>query len=211
MNVHSNARTCPNSRAVIVDHVRARAWSSDQAAAMGVSARTGFKWWRRYREAGQVGLIDRSSRPHRVPHRTSPERTELILLLRRSRLTAQEIARKLRIPASSRPAEAGISLQHGLAPLLPTPISARTPDCVQPGRVCGQLGCGSQNGQEAPGEAQPGAAILTSHRRRPGSLGGPVNTPSARRGGDRPQPGAGGTIGVAGVRLEGDECAVGRP
>lgn len=101
MNIHTNARTCPNSRAVIVDHVRARAWSEDQAAEMGVSTRTGFKWWRRFREAGAAGLIDRSSRPHRVPHQTSAERTELVLQLRRCRLTAQEIARKLRMPRST--------------------------------------------------------------------------------------------------------------
>lgn len=101
MNIHSNARTCPNSRAAIVEHVRAGAWSEDQAATMGVSARTGFKWWRRFREAGTAGLTDRSSRPHRIPNRTSPERTELVLQLRRCRLTAQEIATKLHMPRST--------------------------------------------------------------------------------------------------------------
>ena len=101
MNIHSNARTCPNSRATIVDHVRARAWSEDQAASMGVSTRTGFKWWRRFREGGPAGLLDRSSRPHRSPRRTSPERTELVLRLRGCRLTAREIAMKLRMPRST--------------------------------------------------------------------------------------------------------------
>ena len=72
MNIHSNARTCPKSRAVIVGHVRAKAWSADQAAAMGVSVRTGFKWSRRYREDGIRGLLDRSSRPHRIPSVTEP-------------------------------------------------------------------------------------------------------------------------------------------
>ena len=114
MNIHSNARTCPNSRAVIVDHVRARAWSKEQAAAMGISARTGFKWWRRFREAGAAGLIDRSSRPHRVPHRTSPERTELVLQLRGCRLTAQEIARKLRMPRST---VSAVLKRHGVSRL----------------------------------------------------------------------------------------------
>jgi transposase InsO family protein len=101
MNIHSNARTCPNSRATIAEHVRARAWSADQAFAMGVSVRTGFKWWRRFREEGRDGLQDRSSRPHRVPAETSPERSELVLRLRRCRLTAQEIATKLRMPRST--------------------------------------------------------------------------------------------------------------
>ena len=92
MNIHSNARTCPNSRATIVAHVKARAWSADQAFAMGVSIRTGFKWSRRFREEGLAGLLDRSSRPHRIPNQTAPERTELVLKLRRCRLTALEIA-----------------------------------------------------------------------------------------------------------------------
>jgi transposase InsO family protein len=114
MNIHSNARTCPASRAVIVDHVRARAWSEDQAAVMGISARTGFKWWRRFREAGAAGLVDRSSRPHRVPRQTSPERTELVLRLRRCRLTAQEIAAKLRMPRST---VSAVLKRHGLSRL----------------------------------------------------------------------------------------------
>jgi len=63
MDIHSNARTCPNSRATIVEHMKAKAWCSDQAFTMGVSVRTGFKWWRRFREGGLAGLQDRSSRP----------------------------------------------------------------------------------------------------------------------------------------------------
>jgi len=101
MNIHSNARTCPNSRAVIVEHMKAAAWSEDQAATMGVSIRTGFKWWRRYREAGVAGLMDRSSRPQRIPNQTSPERTELVLQLRRTRLTAHRIAAMLHMPRST--------------------------------------------------------------------------------------------------------------
>ncbi len=101
MNIHSNARTCPNSRATIAEHVRAKAWSADQAFAMGVSVRTGFKWWRRFREEGPPGLRDRSSRPRRIPTQTSPERSELVLRLRRCRLTAQEIATKLQMPRST--------------------------------------------------------------------------------------------------------------
>jgi transposase InsO family protein len=112
MNIHSNARTCPNSRATIVEHVKARAWSADEAANMGISTRTGFKWWRRFREGGRTGLLDRSSRPHRSPNRTSPERTELVLQLRRCRLTALEIARKLRMPRST---VSAVLKRHGLA------------------------------------------------------------------------------------------------
>lgn len=114
MNIHSNARTCPNSRATIAEHVKAKAWSPDQAFAMGVSVRTGFKWWRRFREEGRSGLHDRSSRPRRIPTQTSPERSELVVRLRRCRLTAQEIATKLRMPRST---VSAVLVRHGLSRL----------------------------------------------------------------------------------------------
>jgi transposase InsO family protein len=68
---------------------------------MGVSVRTGYKWWQRFREQGLAGLADRSSRPHEIPNQTAPERRELVLRLRRCRLTAREIAAKLRMPRST--------------------------------------------------------------------------------------------------------------
>ncbi len=114
MNIHSNARTCPLSRAVIVGHVRAGAWSEDQAAVMGVSLRTGFKWWRRFRQSGDAGLLDRSSRPSRIPHQTPAEWTELVLQLRRCRLMAREIAVKLRMPRST---VSAVLKRHGLSRL----------------------------------------------------------------------------------------------
>ena len=114
MDIHSNARTCPNSRATIVEHMKAKAWSSDQAFAMGVSVRTGFKWWQRFRESGTAGLQDRSSRPHAVPNRTSAERTELVLQLRRCRLIAREIAAKLQMPRST---VSAVLKRHGVGRL----------------------------------------------------------------------------------------------
>jgi transposase InsO family protein len=123
MNIHSNARTCPNSRATIVAHVKAKAWCSDQAFAMGVSTRTGFKWSRRYRDHGMAGLLDRSSRPHRIPKLTEAARVELVLRLRHCRLTALEIAKKLRMPRSTVAAvlkRAGLSRLRDLDP--PEPV-----------------------------------------------------------------------------------------
>ena len=51
--------------------------------------------------AGGVGLVDRSSAPRRIPHRTSPERVRGIELLRRLRMTAAEIAETLSMPLST--------------------------------------------------------------------------------------------------------------
>ncbi len=96
MKLHANARTCPNSRALIVERVLERGWSLAAAAeAAGVSERTAGKWVARFRAEGSPGLLDRSSAPHRRPRCTPPELVAAIEALRRLRLTAAEIALKL--------------------------------------------------------------------------------------------------------------------
>jgi transposase InsO family protein len=96
MKLHANARTCPNSRALIAERVLERGWSLAAAAeAAGVSERTARKWVGRFRSEGLAGLVDRPSAPHRRPRRTSPERIAAIEALRRLRLTAAEIAVEL--------------------------------------------------------------------------------------------------------------------
>jgi transposase InsO family protein len=68
-------------------------WSLAEAAeAAGVSDRTCRRWRDRYLADGDAGLIDRSSAPRRVPHRTPLEREEAIAALRRLRMTGAEIA-----------------------------------------------------------------------------------------------------------------------
>jgi len=66
-----------------------------------VSVRTISKWRRRYRREGVQGLLDRSSAPELIPHRTPEERVQVIALLRRERLTAWEIAERLGMPLST--------------------------------------------------------------------------------------------------------------
>jgi transposase InsO family protein len=62
------------------------------AASFSVSARTAAKWVRRYRESGTAGLVDRSSRPHRMPRQTGFVFVERVLLLRRQCWTGMHIA-----------------------------------------------------------------------------------------------------------------------
>jgi transposase IS481 family protein len=57
-----------------------------------VSERTCWKWVARYRAEGKAGLLDRSSAPRSIPHRTSDELVEAIVALRRLRMTGAEIA-----------------------------------------------------------------------------------------------------------------------
>jgi len=102
MKLHANARTCPNSRRLLVERVRERGWSVMAAAeAAGISERTGYRWLARFREEGEPGLLDRSSAPRRIPHRTPAERVEAIQTLRRLRMTAAEIAELLSMPIST--------------------------------------------------------------------------------------------------------------
>lgn len=101
MKLHANARTCPNSRRLLVERIAA-GWSLAEAAeAAGVSDRTAAKWRARWRAEGEVGLLDRSSAPRRVPHRTPGLRVEAIVALRRLRMTAAEIAELLSMALST--------------------------------------------------------------------------------------------------------------
>ena len=102
MKLHGNARTCLHGRVLIVRRVCEQGWTLAAAAeAAGVSVRTVSKWLRRYRSEGEQGLLDRSSAPVSVPHRTLEERVEAIACLRRLRLTGAEIAEALSMPLST--------------------------------------------------------------------------------------------------------------
>jgi transposase InsO family protein len=93
MKVHANAPLGPKGRLTMVRRVAEQGWSlAAAAAAAGVSERTCSKWLARYRAEGQAGLLDRSSAPRSVPHRTPDELVEVIVLLRRLRMTGAEIA-----------------------------------------------------------------------------------------------------------------------
>jgi transposase InsO family protein len=93
MKVHANAPLGPKGRLTMVLRVLELGWSLTQAAAAaGVSERTCRKWVARYRNEGEAGLLDRSSAPKSIPHRTPDELVEVIVLLRRLRMTGAEIA-----------------------------------------------------------------------------------------------------------------------
>jgi transposase InsO family protein len=122
MRLHGNARTCPHTRGLICARVRA-GWSvAAAAAAAGVSTRTASKWLARYRSEGAAGLLDRSSRPRRIPRQTAAERVAVIVALRRLRLTAAEIAEALSMPLSTVSAvltRVGLGKRSRLQPLEP--------------------------------------------------------------------------------------------
>jgi transposase len=102
MKLHANARTCPNSRRLLVDRILVQGWSVTAAAeAAGVSERTAYRWLARWRAEGGPGLLDRSSAPGTIPHRTPEDRIQVIAALRRLRMTGAEIAQLLRMPLAT--------------------------------------------------------------------------------------------------------------
>jgi len=93
MKVHANAPLGLKGRETMVLRVLEQGWSRTQAAeAAGVSGRTCSKWIKRYRADGEAGLLDRSSAPKSIPHRTPEELVEVVVLLRKLRMTGAEIA-----------------------------------------------------------------------------------------------------------------------
>jgi transposase InsO family protein len=100
MNLHANAKTCPNSRELLARRVIDQGWSYARAAeAAGVSKRTATKWVARRRRG--ESMADRSSAPRRVPSRTPADRVEAIERLRKLRMTAAEIAEVLGMALST--------------------------------------------------------------------------------------------------------------
>jgi transposase InsO family protein len=102
MKLHRNAALSWNGRRLLARRVVEDGWTVAAAAeAAGVSRRCACKWIARYRVAGEAGLVDRSSAPHRVANRTAPERVAVIVKLRQLRMTAAEIAETLAMPHST--------------------------------------------------------------------------------------------------------------
>jgi transposase InsO family protein len=100
MNLHANAKTCPNSRELLARRVLNEGWSHQRAArAAGVSTRTVAKWVARYR--AEEPMSDRSSAPRRVPSRTPKQMVDAIEILRRLRMTAAEISEILGLALST--------------------------------------------------------------------------------------------------------------
>ena len=102
MNLHANAALSLNRRRQLCRRIVEERWTLTQAAeAAEVSVRCARKWVGRYRAEGELGLLDRSSAPGSIPHRTDEQRTEAIAALRRLRFTGPEIAEILGMALST--------------------------------------------------------------------------------------------------------------
>ena len=100
--MHRNARLTVWGRRELCRRIETGRPVAHVAHEMGVSRATAYKWWRRWLEQGEGGLVDRSCRPHRMPTRT-PLRTERKVehLRRRHKLGPARIAYRLDLAPST--------------------------------------------------------------------------------------------------------------
>ena len=111
MNIHQNARLTPRGREILISRLHRGEHPAAVATAMGVSARTVYKWRRRYGEEGLSGLQDRPSRPKSSPAKTPAGVEARIIALRRQRRIYARIAAELGV---ARATVGRILARHGL-------------------------------------------------------------------------------------------------
>jgi transposase InsO family protein len=115
VRLHANARSSPYIRRLLVRRVLEEGQQLGLAAkAVGLSRKAARKWIERFRSEGEAGLVDRSSAPRSIPHRTSKQVVSRVLGLRHKRLVAWAIAEQLGMPCSTIGA---ILRRHGLGRL----------------------------------------------------------------------------------------------
>lgn len=98
---HRNARLTFHGRRLLVQRVREQGMPvAHVAKAMGISRQCAHRWVARFDVEGEAGLVDRSSRPHRVPSQTSPEIEAVVLAARAEYRRGQDwLGPELGVPA----------------------------------------------------------------------------------------------------------------
>ena len=98
---HANARLNLHGRRLLVERVIEHGRPvAHVAKELGVSRQCAHRWVARFRAEGAAGLVDRSSRPHRCPRRTTADVEQRVLELRRSQRRGQDwLGPELGIPA----------------------------------------------------------------------------------------------------------------
>jgi transposase InsO family protein len=100
---HANAALTPRHRLKLARAIVEDGWTISYAAAVfNVSWPTAKRWAERYRTAGEAGMADRSSRPHRCPRRTlAPVVRKIVHLRWKQRLGPVAIADRLGLAPST--------------------------------------------------------------------------------------------------------------
>ncbi len=111
MNMHKNARHMPWGRERFVRQVLSGQTPEAAARAAGVCPRTMRKWVKRFRAEGPDGLLDRSSRPHRLFRPTPEPAVQRVCELRRQRWTGKQIAAQVGVSPAT---VSRVLKRHGL-------------------------------------------------------------------------------------------------
>ncbi len=100
--MRANASLTPEGRLRLCQRIQS-GWTVTVAAeSMNVSRQTAHKWWRRFRDDGEMRLVDRSSRPRSCPHQTPTAIERRIGALRRSSMLGPaRLAGIIEVPAST--------------------------------------------------------------------------------------------------------------
>ena len=110
--MHGNAPLTPEGRLRLCHRIESGWTVAAAAESMNISRQCAHKWWRRYRDDGPAGLVDRSSRPHSCPHQTPARVERRIVALRKSRkLGPARLAGIVDVPAST---VHRVLVRHGL-------------------------------------------------------------------------------------------------
>jgi transposase InsO family protein len=100
--MHRNAPLTPEGRLRLCRLIEDGWTVASAGESFRISRQTAHKWWRRYQEAGELGLVDRSSRPRRCPTKTSDKVERRVVALRqRHQLGPARLAERAGIPAST--------------------------------------------------------------------------------------------------------------
>lgn len=99
--MHKLARLTPMGRLRMVQRLEAGQPVRTVADAIDLSTTTVRRWWQRYRQEGERGLRDRSSRPHRSPRAVVRARRRQIIRRRQRGWSSLRIARDLHLPLST--------------------------------------------------------------------------------------------------------------
>ena len=100
--MHRNARLTVWGRKELCRRIETGRPVAHVAHEMAVSRATAYKWWRRWLEQGEDGLVDRSSRPHRMPTRTpAPIERKIVHLRQRHKLGPARIGYRLDVAPST--------------------------------------------------------------------------------------------------------------
>lgn len=101
MQLHGSATLTIVGRRALVRRIEQGMTITRAADAAGVSRQTGSKWWHRYETDGDAGLLDRSTRPHVSPRRSSVQVERRVVKLRVQGWSVHQIARRLRLKVAT--------------------------------------------------------------------------------------------------------------